>query len=63
MTGVTPGQAVYEAARAVLRHRFPGVAPIGWDELPADVQSEQESIAMAGIAAYIKEGESHCDSA
>ena len=49
----SPGRAVYERHHALLRQRFPGIAPIGWDELGDEAQAEWEDIARAGVAAYI----------
>jgi hypothetical protein len=48
----TPGQVVYEAHQAFMVRRFPGIAPIGWDEFSGEAQGEWEAIAQAGIAAY-----------
>jgi hypothetical protein len=48
----SPGQAVYERHHALLRQRFPGIAPIAWDELGDEARAEWEDIARAGVAAY-----------
>jgi hypothetical protein len=48
---VTPGQAAYERHQIVLRRRFPGIAPIGWDELDAEAQADWVSIARDAAAA------------
>ena len=53
MSTPTPGQAVYEAQHAAQRRRFPGMARIGWDELPPDVQAEWEGIERAGAEAVL----------
>jgi hypothetical protein len=54
LSETSPGQAAHEAHQAAQRRRFPGIAPVGWDEFPAGVQAEWETIARSGIAAYIE---------
>ena len=51
LEGKTPGQAVYEAQRAFMIRRFPGIALIGWDELSGEAQAEWEGFAQAGVTA------------
>jgi hypothetical protein len=52
-TAATPGQAVYERWHALLRQRFPGIAPIAWDELGGEAHAEWEDIARTGVAAAV----------
>jgi hypothetical protein len=54
VSAVTAGQAVYERWHSLLRQRFPGIAPIAWDELDGEAHAEWEDIARAGFAAYIE---------
>lgn len=51
LEGKTPGHAVYEAHQAFMIRCFPGIAPIGWDELSVEARGAWEGIAQSGITA------------
>lgn len=45
MTAPTPAQAAYERHQTLMRRRFPGIAPIGWEELDDRAHADWQEIA------------------